>query len=838
MEPPNQDNGEGKYSISCSSASTPSPTYQARLVGEANITSSATASLAALLEVEQEQRLHTTWPFPSTAALGESLLAQEREEELAATKNEPTAMTSTKTPQHAKSGTLDNNTTAKKQQQSTATNKNHKQKRRASSTSAVSLISMAKMEELNYECLKSMRGQLDLWSVLKALFKYTELTHQVLLTEELKRFELHQIEFYLPQLCNLVLQRESAAPLQVFLVILCERSVHIALRIYFFFKAAVEDNVPATIERATQLFKAFESLIFGPDSDESIVSFWIDELCIIRTLTGLATMLNGIPDHLQNQVLHFTLQQLNSRLSTGLYIPVYPANYPLHCILNISSEDAFCLSTKARTPYMVFIETAQLEGTFGTLEYTLEKYRKPKKSSIRFSQFRDGENSVKDVDFTGCPIQDTPELKRRKNSIRKNNMTPSASDDVGGLQRGHTRQVVDDDEDDENAAAASSERSGAGASDKEKPYHMLKRSLQYEGSHSDKAKKQQEQEKNKHTMTKAEILAQLEEMKEDIKVRAFVETPLGDSYYINSVEEFYCDVATVSITSSHHKVAARDGEGSDDGSEDLEEHDWVVIENVSDSMKCKQEFMSMAYRELWYQKKQRIKKNSPCGDLPGWDLMAVIVKSEDDLRQEQLAMQLIKCFKDIWEEAGLPLWLRTYEIVAVSSKNGFIEVIQDAVSIDSIKKRFPNSPTLADYFICTYGNRESRSFRKAQKNFVESLAAYSIVCYLLQIKDRHNGNIMMDIYGHIIHIDYGFFLSSSPGNWNFETAPFKLTAEYMQLLGGENSEAFKHFKFLFFKGFLEARRHYERIVLLVEMMLPGTFPLSLCSFFCFTSHKQ
>jgi len=178
-------------------------------------------------------------------------------------------------------------------------------------------------------------------------------------------------------------------------------------------------------------------------------------------------------------------------------------------------------------------------------------------------------------------------------------------------------------------------------------------------------------------------------------------------------------------------------------------------------------------------------------------------------------------FHNIFQEEELPLWLKPYSVVATSSKTGLIEVVRDSISLDTLKKRIPNVISLQDYFISVYGERIYTRFLNAQRNFVESLAGYSLVCYLLQIKDRHNGNILIDKDGHIIHIDYGFMLTSSPGSLNFEKAPFKLTQDFIQMMGGLQSDMFNYFKLLCIRGFLELRKHWERIVILAEMMLPG-----------------
>ena len=46
-------------------------------------------------------------------------------------------------------------------------------------------------------------------------------------------------------------------------------------------------------------------------------------------------------------------------------------------------------------------------------------------------------------------------------------------------------------------------------------------------------------------------------------------------------------------------------------------------------------------KEPWAEKVGRIRDGSPYGALPGWRLLAVIVKCGDDLRQELLAYQYL-----------------------------------------------------------------------------------------------------------------------------------------------------------------------------------------------------
>ncbi|XP_028281739.1 phosphatidylinositol 4-kinase beta-like [Parambassis ranga] len=229
---------------------------------------------------------------------------------------------------------------------------------------------------------------------------------------------------------------------------------------------------------------------------------------------------------------------------------------------------------------------------------------------------------------------------------------------------------------------------------------------------------------------------------------------------------------------------------------------------------------AVALKEPWEEKVRRIREASPYGHLPNWRLLSVIVKCGDDLRQELLAYQVLRQLQSIWQQERVPLWIKPYKILVMSSDSGMIEPVLNAVSLHQVRKQ--SQLSLLDYFLQEHGSFTTEAFLTAQRNFVQSCAGYSLICYLLQVKDRHNGNILLDSEGHIIHIDFGFILSSSPRNLGFETSAFKLTSEFVDVMGGLDGDMFIYYKMLMLQGLIAARKHMEKVLQIVEIMQQGS----------------
>lgn len=202
---------------------------------------------------------------------------------------------------------------------------------------------------------------------------------------------------------------------------------------------------------------------------------------------------------------------------------------------------------------------------------------------------------------------------------------------------------------------------------------------------------------------------------------------------------------------------------------------------------------------------------------------AAIFKVGDDCRQDVLALQLISVFRTIWSNIGLDVYVFPYRVTATQAGCGVIDVLPNSISRDMLGREAVNG--LYEYFITKFGDEGTIEFQNARNNFVKSLAGYSVISYLLQFKDRHNGNIMYDDQGHCLHIDFGFIFDIVPGGVKFEAVPFKLTKEMVKVMGGSpETQAYRDFEELCVKAYLAARPHMNLISECVIPMLQSGLP--------------
>lgn len=220
----------------------------------------------------------------------------------------------------------------------------------------------------------------------------------------------------------------------------------------------------------------------------------------------------------------------------------------------------------------------------------------------------------------------------------------------------------------------------------------------------------------------------------------------------------------------------------------------------------------------WAVLRERIRLESPYGGLPSWDLKGVVVKCHANMPLEELAMTFLRLVGDIFDAEAPLLRLRTYAVKAISPDAGFVEFIPDARSLHDIKR----GCSLLEHFRETFPMAVAPGsgqvdYGRAVENFTVSLAACTVACWVLAIRDRHNANILLlnggRDAGSIVNVDFGFILGLAPGGaLSVETAPFKLTSEWVDLMGGEDSPQFERFQSLVAAGLLAVKRQAPRIL--------------------------
>jgi phosphatidylinositol 3-kinase len=199
----------------------------------------------------------------------------------------------------------------------------------------------------------------------------------------------------------------------------------------------------------------------------------------------------------------------------------------------------------------------------------------------------------------------------------------------------------------------------------------------------------------------------------------------------------------------------------------------------------------------------------------------ILFKTGDDLRQDQLVIQIITLMDELLQKENLDLKLSPYKILATSTSAGLSQFVP-SVSFQSISSKFRNNFAQAYLKQNNPDARGPLGLRKETLDtFVKSCAGYCVITYILGVGDRHLDNLLLAPDGHFFHADFGFILGRDPKPF----APaMKLSKEMVDCMGGSNSEHYRQFKQYCFLAYSALRKNSNLILNLFSLMVDANIP--------------
>ncbi|XP_041052806.1 phosphatidylinositol 4-phosphate 3-kinase C2 domain-containing subunit alpha [Carcharodon carcharias] len=216
---------------------------------------------------------------------------------------------------------------------------------------------------------------------------------------------------------------------------------------------------------------------------------------------------------------------------------------------------------------------------------------------------------------------------------------------------------------------------------------------------------------------------------------------------------------------------------------------------------------------------------------PLGDEINVMFKIGEDLRQDMLALQMIKIMDKIWLQEGLDLRMVIFKCTSTGKDRGMVELVPASETLRKIQVEYGVTGSFKDKPLAEWlrkYNATEEEYEKASENFIYSCAGCCVATYVLGICDRHNDNIMLRSTGHMFHIDFGKFLGHAQmfGSFRRDRAPFVLTSDMAYVInGGEKpTSRFQLFVDLCCQSYNLIRKHANHFLNLLSLMLSSGLP--------------
>ncbi|OCF41221.1 phosphatidylinositol 3-kinase [Kwoniella heveanensis CBS 569] len=194
----------------------------------------------------------------------------------------------------------------------------------------------------------------------------------------------------------------------------------------------------------------------------------------------------------------------------------------------------------------------------------------------------------------------------------------------------------------------------------------------------------------------------------------------------------------------------------------------------------------------------------------------IIFKNGDDLRQDQLVIQLFTLMDRLLRKENLDLRLSPYSVLATSKIEGMVQFVPSK-SLAAIMAEFGSLQNYLrqdhadDGALGSYGIEAG-----VMDTFVRSCAGYSVLTYVLGVGDRHLDNLMLAPDGHFFHVDFGYILGRDPKPY---PPPVKVCKEMVDAMGGTSSSHYARFQSLCYTAFIGLRKNANLILNLVALMV-------------------